>query len=433
LRERDWQNLVWNVRRGRPVLFVGPDLGGGAESGTAALQGHLAGLLKEERREVPGQSLHAVAQQFEDDPKFGRSDLEREVTQFYSTHTATASDAEVQTSLAALPFPLCITTRHDLGLEQALRAARKPVAVEQYHFRGANPPVAFANAPRAPLLYYLHGTISDPPSLVLTERDLLEFLEKVVAQRPGLPDAIAAHLQKRDTTFLFVGFGLRHPYLRVLLYGLKVNQYDRSVAVEEGVTRADPSDDTVLFYERGKITLYDAPVVAFVAELARRFRAGGGPSADGEAAPLAVRPRVFISYASEDAAQARRLWDGLDRAGFDAWLDKVRLEGGAHWDPTIEQEIDRSDYVLVLQSRALVANVDSYVNKEIALARQRALRVADPFKCLIPLQIEPCEPRPDLASHQMERLGPEGYEDDLMRLVSLIKRDYQLRRRERVS
>ena len=146
-----------------------------------------------------------------------------------------------------------------------------------------------------------------------------------------------------------------------------------------------------------------------------------------------MRPRVFISYASEDAPQAQRLYDALGLAGFDAWLDKMRLEGGARWDAMIEHEIDRSDYVLVLLSRALAAKVDSYVNKEIALARERALRVTDPFKCLIPLQIEPCERRQDLASYQTEQLAPETYENDLKTLVSLIKRDYQKRQRERVS
>lgn len=431
LRARDWENLLWNVRRGRSVLFVGPEPGGSCEAATAGLARHLADLLREEGRTVLGQSLPAVAQQFEDDPHFGRSDLEREVARFHEAHGP--AEAGLQASLVALPFPLYVTSCHDTALEQALRAIPdKHLRVGRYHFRGLNPPVTSAFRPQAPLLYYLHGAISEPASLVVTERDLLEFLEKIIAQRPGVPDAIAAHLQKRDTTFLFLGFGLRHPYLRVLLHALRVNQDDRSLAVEEGTPPPAP-DDTVLFYERGKITLYDAEVESFVAELARRFREAGGAIAQAEPEQAAVRPRVFISYASEDAPHARRLWEGLGQAGFDAWLDKERLEGGDRWDPAIEHEIRRSDYVLVLQSRALAAKADSYVNKEIALARERSLRVADPYKCLIPLQIEPSERRPDLESYQAEPLGPERYDEDLKRLVSLITRDYQLRQREGAS
>jgi len=434
LRERDWENLVWNVRRGRSVLFTGPDLDAGAEVPTAALARHLGDLLRDEGRTVMGQGLGAVAQQLEDDPRFGRSDLEREVARFHGHGRPAGSDA-VEARIASLPFPLVVTTDHGTRLADALRASGKRVEVGRYHFRGANPPVAFANDPAAPLVYHLRGVISEPPSMVLTERDVLELLERVVAQRPGLPDPVAAHLQKRDTTFLFLGVGLRHEYLRVLLHALKINRDDRSLAVEPGALHAGHADDTVLFYERGKITLYDAPIGQFVDDLLGRFQAGGGPVVEAATGPAAARPRVFISYASEDAARAKRLFDGLEGEGFDTWLDKARLEGGDRWDATIEQEIGRSDYVLVLQSRALARKIDSYVNAEIGLALKRAGHVRAPFKCIIPLQIEPCEPLQDLAAYQTEPLGAgaDGYEEDLRRLVSLLRRDYQLRQRERVS
>lgn len=434
MRERDWENLLWNVRRGRAVLFTGPDLDASAHGPTAELIRHLGDLLRDEGRSVLGQGLSAVAQQLEDDPRFGRSDLEREVARFHDRARSALAES-VQARIASLPFSLIVTSDHGPQLAAALRAAGKRVEVGRYHFRGANPPVAFANDPAAPLVYHLHGVSDEPPSLVLTERDLLELLERILAQRPGLPDAVAAHLQKRDTTFLFLGVGLRQQYVRVLLHALRINHDDRSLAVEEGGPGSGRSDDTVLFYERGKIGLYDTPVADFVDELRRRFEASGGVVESAPAGATTARPRVFISYASEDAARARRLFEGLEQAGFDTWLDKARLEGGDRWDSTIEGEIERSDYVLVLQSRALAAKIDSYVNAEIRLALKRAGHVRAPFKCLVPLQIEPCEMLPDLALYQTEPLGvgAEGYDGDLRKLVSLLRRDYQLRQRERLS
>jgi hypothetical protein len=417
------------------VLFTGPDLDVSAEAPTAALARLLGDLLRDEGRPVLGQGPLAVAQQLEDDPKFGRSDLEREVARFHERAGSPGADT-VEARIASLPFPLVVTTDHGPRLDEALRAGGKRVEIGRYHFRGQNPPVAFANDPAAPLVYHLHGVVSEPTSLVLTERDVLEFLERLLAQRPGLPDALSAHLQKRDTTFLFLGAGLRQQYLRVLLHALRINHDDRSLAVEEGGPAAGPPDDTVLFYERGKIALYDSPVAAFVDELRRRFEASGGAVAEPAAGgPAAARPRVFISYASEDAARAKRLFEALEGAGFDTWLDKARLEGGDRWDGTIEGEIGRSDYVLVLQSRALLAKIDSYVNTEIGLALKRAAHVRAPFKCLIPLQIEPDQMLQDLAAYQSEPLGvsAEGYDADLRKLVSLLRRDYQLRQRERVS
>ena len=59
--------------------------------------------------------------------------------------------------------------------------------------------------------------------------------------------------------------------------------------------------------------------------------------------------------------------------------------------------------------------------------------MADPFKCLIPVEIDPGERRQDLAPYQAQPLGPERYDDDLQKLVSIITRDYQLRHRERRS
>ena len=78
--------------------------------------------------------------------------------------------------------------------------------------------------------------------------------------------------------------------------------------------------------------------------------------------------------------------------------------------------------------------VDSY-SMGIGLALKRAGHVRAPFKCIIPLQIEPCEMLQDLAAYQTEPLGvsADSYEEDVRRLVSLLRRDYQLRQRERVS
>ena len=49
------------------------------------------------------------------------------------------------------------------------------------------------------------------------------------------------------------------------------------------------------------------------------------------------------------------------------------------WDERIRDELDGTDFTLVLYSPALCRKTDSYVNKEIALARERARSVRGPF------------------------------------------------------
>ena len=54
---------------------------------------------------------------------------------------------------------------------------------------------------------------------------------------------------------------------------------------------------------------------------------------------------VFISYASQDAAAARRICEALRAAGIEVWLDQSELRGGDVWDQTIRQQIDRKSVV----------------------------------------------------------------------------------------
>ena len=61
--------------------------------------------------------------------------------------------------------------------------------------------------------------------------------------------------------------------------------------------------------------------------------------------------RVFISYARKDgAALAQRLQSDLAKQGFDAWLDKHRIRGGAVWSMEIEREIKTRQVVVALMS-----------------------------------------------------------------------------------
>ena len=61
--------------------------------------------------------------------------------------------------------------------------------------------------------------------------------------------------------------------------------------------------------------------------------------------------RVFVSYARKDgAALAQRLEASLKDAGFDAWLDMQRIDGGAVWSAQIEREIDTRQVTIALLS-----------------------------------------------------------------------------------
>src|SRR5271165_3043935 len=65
--------------------------------------------------------------------------------------------------------------------------------------------------------------------------------------------------------------------------------------------------------------------------------------------PPSEPSRVFISYARRDGAElASRLQADLSAQGFDAWLDKQRIAGGAVWTEEIEREIDSREVTVAL-------------------------------------------------------------------------------------
>jgi hypothetical protein len=443
MKERHWISLVTSVRHGQSVLVLGPEIAAGANGAAPAesssfadaLTATLAAELAEDGRRVSGGTLAAVAQQYEDAEGFGPSALRALAQKFYKSPRFVPSD--VHAALAALPFSLVLTTCQDDLLAAALRAAGKDPIVQRYHLRGDkrdNPEFLLPSSPRTPLLYHLFGDAQEPGSLVLSENDLLDFLVAIVAERPPLPNSLVRALRRVGQSFLFVGFGVRHWYLRVLLKvlvrALELHRTGSSIATEplRGLSKVD-REQTILYYQRGtRIELEDADTGAFLAELAARLAAEGGFAE--HATPIGPRPRVFISYAREDGDLAAMVFDALQKANFEPWFDKEALSGGERWDDRIEDALDATDFTLVLYTPALCRKADSYVNKEVNLARRRALNVRGPF--LIPLRTQDIavEQRiAELGEYQEMLVRPACFDEDMSAVISSMRRDFQRRYR----
>ncbi|MBZ5520925.1 MAG: TIR domain-containing protein [Acidobacteriia bacterium] len=88
--------------------------------------------------------------------------------------------------------------------------------------------------------------------------------------------------------------------------------------------------------------------------------------------------KIFISYARKDGAElAQRLQSDLKARGYDAWLDKQRIKGGASWTTDIETAIDEAKFVLALLTPG------SYVSEICRAEQLRSLRKG---KVVIPLK-----------------------------------------------
>jgi TIR domain/SIR2-like domain len=446
MKDRHWNNLVGALRHGQCVLMLGSEipirvLPKDADppredsSISEELRLKLVRELEEDNRAPRGNSLAAIAQQYEDNEGFGPGALRATAEVLFRSRGYGPST--VHQMLAALPFSLIVTTGQDNALEQALKAAGKSPISQRYHLRGDkrdNPEFILPGAPSSPVVYHLFGSVDEPTSLVLSENDVLDFLIHVVSERPPLPNSLLRALKRVGQSFLFLGFGIRRWDLRVLLKvlvrALELNRSGPAVAAEplSGLLQSD-RDEMILFYQRGtRVELEDDAVESFLAKLTQRLEADGGFIE--QPVSLGASPRVFISYAREDTDLASRIYDTLQKNYFEPWLDQQSLEPGEDWNQRIESDLDTSDFVLVLYTRAFVKKTDSYVNKEVALAAERALRVRGSF--LIPIrigEISDWDRVEALRKYDEIELRPAAFDDDMAKIITIMRREYQRRQR----
>ena len=82
------------------------------------------------------------------------------------------------------------------------------------------------------------------------------------------------------------------------------------------------------------------------------------------------KPRVFISYGSQDRDMAALLADKLRRTGFDAWLDVAKINAGMSIVTAISKQLAKTDLILVLLSRNSVASPWCRAEYEAALTQE---------------------------------------------------------------
>lgn len=370
--------------------------------------------------------------------RYGRADLEVEAENFFRLNRAT--NCVAVSNLAALPFRLIVDTTPNLDIDECICKQGKKCVSSWYHFgpRVEDTPlentVEMDGTAERPLVYHLYGCIQAPESLVLTENDLLRFLVAVISSNPALPKHIISEIRKPENCFLFLGFGFKHWYLRILLHVLDATgRSSRSFALENFDTAAGAHnvEQTTLFFQEGhKINFFNMDLRGFTEELSKHCAARLAPKQGDEApAPSCDAPLVFLCHANEDKLKAKNLAAELKKHGFMPWLDEEDLCGGDEWDRKIETVITKEiDYFVVLQSKALQKREVGYVNKEIDLALQKQTEVRAPRIFIVPALIEECKKLDALLKWQSRDLSnPDG----INRLVNELERDVERGRKGR--
>jgi hypothetical protein len=119
-------------------------------------------------------------------------------------------------ALARLDFPIVVTTNYDQLFEKALQEQGKMPRVIVYN--PVSEPTRTVGRPTAesPIICKLHGDISKPESIVVTDEDYLQFVERMfdVGLKDPIPLMLKYHLS--EWTRLLIGYSMMDFNLRLL-------------------------------------------------------------------------------------------------------------------------------------------------------------------------------------------------------------------------
>jgi hypothetical protein len=197
-----------------------------------------------------------------------------------------------------------------------------------------------------------------------------------------------------------------------------------SLALEDASFFGHPDrHQTALSYsEQHRIQFRYASWQAFADELSQRFQHANPPVRQTPATPSAGVPTVFLCHCSEDADAVAALSTRLQHLGVNTWVDRQDLRGGDRWDRLLGIAINEwVDYVVVLETPAMLSRTEGYYYKEIDHALERARGFHPDTKFIFPAQLEACE-RLEILSH-LERIdltSPGGIEQ----LAKAIRDDW---------
>ena len=104
--------------------------------------------------------------------------------------------------------------------------------------------------------------------------------------------------------------------------------------------------------------------------------------------PPASDRAVFLSYASQDAAAARRICEALRAVGVEVWFDQNELVGGDAWDAKIRKQIKECALFAPIISASTQARREGYFRIEWKIAAHRTHAIADGVPFLLPIVID---------------------------------------------
>jgi hypothetical protein len=242
-------------------------------------------------------------------------------------------------------------------------------------------------------LYHPLGRAEAAIEFAVHEEDALEYFHRFHGESERRAKNLLTELHKKDR--LFLGCGLPDWMGRGLMRLVNDQRLSSSERTMEFFCA--PVRDAALtgFLDRFSPNSIIFPWEAgeFVEELGTLMgdvKVSADPKPRPRPTPTASdkrQPSAFVSYASQDAAAARRIAESLVQTGFGVvWLDQKVLITGDDWSSRIDDAIDSCDFFVPVLSQQADQRREGVFWEEWRKAVRRSMRINDAF--LLPVGID---------------------------------------------
>ncbi len=392
--EDHWKDLLYALTKGKCVVLLGAGLSvKNRDSVTRPLTEwlalELADQLTQDYPDHPlvktelSQLLYVATEYYN---KKGKYNLLSAVEGFYSKHAKQC--CETHSLLAELPLGLIICSSPDLMVSEAYRQLFKSFDAAHYAYSKDRTSEAKNNlseendsapdaSPDNPLVYHLLGSISNPDSLILTEKDRLNFLEDIIRHNNAISNKVLKQMTK-DKIYLFLGFDFEQWHLRLLLRALNLDEAQEAPLYAPNGQAQLNTGAMVFFQRQYKLEFLQISSETFVRELHERYFNAPQPTPVNDAVEAKIN--VYYMYHEQDEALKVQLDQSLAPLRLSRKIktwDESKLLPGAEWKEEIARQIEQANLVLLLVSSDFMASEELYQGQlQQALQRQRQGKAA---------------------------------------------------------
>lgn len=289
-----------------------------------------------------------------------RTDLSYTVEDFYEAQKNETHS--VLDLLVRLPFRLIINTSPDHLLAEAFRKTGAHYREAAYR-KGEQQSLSLDTTPDSPpLIYNLLGSVADANSLVLSQKDQLDFVHSILQKETALPYELLRELDQRRL-YLFIGFDFEYWYLRILLRVLKLSDDKRDVdyalGFHENAGETLRPTTQVFFSDQYRLQFLQEDPECFLADLLDKIN-----NDTPLAAPETPTLRIFCLYDTADEREYQQLKGHLAplRRRLNARLEGMEdLLAGDDYEQALFEKIELADGLIILVSADLLANEPLYL------------------------------------------------------------------------